>query len=150
MRIPDSAGKLVVLEGVYSMLDDVAPLAEVVRVAKANGAMVLVDVRVDASGQSCQIIGRIPRFLQPLANIEKQENGAQKRIGRWGPKSDGFLRFPVSASGPLVPCFCTVCKGSGGNMSPPSGPAWTETSEAAAEGYIEGYVTGWGSFATSR
>ena len=42
-RIPEGAGKLVVLEGVYSMLGDVAPLKEMVRVAKANGAMVLVD-----------------------------------------------------------------------------------------------------------
>ncbi|RPF71256.1 serine palmitoyltransferase [Aurantiacibacter spongiae] len=42
-RIPEGAGKLVVLEGVYSMLGDVAPLAEMVRIAKANGAMVLVD-----------------------------------------------------------------------------------------------------------
>jgi len=42
-RIPEGAGKLVVLEGVYSMLGDVAPLKEMVAVAKANGAMVLVD-----------------------------------------------------------------------------------------------------------
>jgi 8-amino-7-oxononanoate synthase len=42
-RIPEGAGKLVVLEGVYSMLGDVAPLKEMVRVAKENGAMVLVD-----------------------------------------------------------------------------------------------------------
>ena len=42
-RIPEGAGKLVVLEGVYSMLGDVAPLAEMVRVAKSHGAMVLVD-----------------------------------------------------------------------------------------------------------
>ena len=42
-RIPEGAGKLVVLEGVYSMLGDVAPLAEMVKVAKDNGAMVLVD-----------------------------------------------------------------------------------------------------------
>jgi 8-amino-7-oxononanoate synthase len=42
-RIPAGAGKLVVLEGVYSMLGDVAPLKEMVAVAKANGAMVLVD-----------------------------------------------------------------------------------------------------------
>ena len=42
-RIPDSAGVLVVLEGVYSMLGDVAPLAEMVRVCKQAGAMVLVD-----------------------------------------------------------------------------------------------------------
>jgi glycine C-acetyltransferase/8-amino-7-oxononanoate synthase len=42
-RIPPEAGKLVVLEGVYSMLGDVAPLKEMVRVSKENGAMVLVD-----------------------------------------------------------------------------------------------------------
>jgi 8-amino-7-oxononanoate synthase len=42
-RIPEGAGKLVVLEGVYSMLGDVAPLAEMVAVAKKYGAMVLVD-----------------------------------------------------------------------------------------------------------
>ncbi len=42
-RLPADAGKLVVLEGVYSMLGDVAPLKEMVRVCKENGAMVLVD-----------------------------------------------------------------------------------------------------------
>ncbi len=42
-RIPAGAGKLVILEGVYSMLGDIAPLKEMVRVAKENGAMVLVD-----------------------------------------------------------------------------------------------------------
>lgn len=42
-RLPPEAGKLVVLEGVYSMLGDVAPLKEMVRVCKENGAMVLVD-----------------------------------------------------------------------------------------------------------
>ena len=42
-RLPADAGKLVVLEGVYSMLGDVAPLSDLVRVAKDAGAMVLVD-----------------------------------------------------------------------------------------------------------
>ncbi|WP_375290855.1 aminotransferase class I/II-fold pyridoxal phosphate-dependent enzyme [Qipengyuania sp.] len=42
-RIPEGAGKLVILEGVYSMLGDVAPLKEMVAVAKKHGAMVLVD-----------------------------------------------------------------------------------------------------------
>ncbi len=42
-RLPPEAGKLVVLEGVYSMLGDIAPLAELVKVAKAHGAMVMVD-----------------------------------------------------------------------------------------------------------
>ncbi len=42
-RLPADAGKLVVLEGVYSMLGDVAPLKEMVAVAKKHGAMVLSD-----------------------------------------------------------------------------------------------------------
>ena len=42
-RIPEGAGILVVLEGVYSMLGDIAPLKEMVAVSKAAGAMVLVD-----------------------------------------------------------------------------------------------------------
>ncbi len=42
-RIPEGAGKLVILEGVYSMMGDIAPLKEMIAVAKANGAMVLVD-----------------------------------------------------------------------------------------------------------
>jgi len=42
-RVPEGAGKLVVLEGVYSMLGDIAPLREMIAVAKAHGAMVLVD-----------------------------------------------------------------------------------------------------------
>ena len=42
-RLPAEAGKLVVLEGVYSMLGDIAPLKEMVAVAKKHGAMVVVD-----------------------------------------------------------------------------------------------------------
>ncbi|MEG3150006.1 aminotransferase class I/II-fold pyridoxal phosphate-dependent enzyme [Sphingomonas sp. ZT3P38] len=42
-RLPPEPGKLVVLEGVYSMMGDVAPLKEMVAVAKKHGAMVLVD-----------------------------------------------------------------------------------------------------------
>ena len=42
-RLPADAGKVVVLEGVYSMLGDVAPLKEMIRVSKEAGAMILVD-----------------------------------------------------------------------------------------------------------
>ncbi len=42
-RLPAEAGKLVVLEGVYSMLGDGAPLDRMVPLAKKFGAMVLVD-----------------------------------------------------------------------------------------------------------
>jgi 7-keto-8-aminopelargonate synthetase-like enzyme len=42
-RLPADAGKLVILEGVYSMLGDVAPLPDLVKVARAGGAMTMVD-----------------------------------------------------------------------------------------------------------
>ncbi len=42
-RLPKEAGKLVILEGVYSMLGDIAPLKEMVAVAKKHGAMILCD-----------------------------------------------------------------------------------------------------------
>jgi 8-amino-7-oxononanoate synthase len=42
-KLPADAHKLVVLEGVYSMLGDIAPLPALVAVAKKYGAMVLVD-----------------------------------------------------------------------------------------------------------
>jgi 8-amino-7-oxononanoate synthase len=42
-RLPAEAGKLVVLEGVYSMMGDIAPLKEMVAVAKKHGAMILCD-----------------------------------------------------------------------------------------------------------
>jgi 8-amino-7-oxononanoate synthase len=42
-RLPDDVGKLVVLEGVYSMLGDVAPLKDLVAAAKEGGAQIMVD-----------------------------------------------------------------------------------------------------------
>jgi 8-amino-7-oxononanoate synthase len=42
-KLPPGAGKLVVLEGVYSMLGDIAPLDVMVPIAKKYGAMILVD-----------------------------------------------------------------------------------------------------------
>lgn len=42
-RLPDEAGKLVVVEGIYSMLGDAAPLKELLEVSKQYGAMTLVD-----------------------------------------------------------------------------------------------------------
>jgi 8-amino-7-oxononanoate synthase len=42
-RLPDDAGKLVVLEGVYSMLGDQAPMREMVDACKQGGAQIMVD-----------------------------------------------------------------------------------------------------------
>jgi 7-keto-8-aminopelargonate synthetase-like enzyme len=46
-RIPDDAGKLVVVDGVYSMGGDIAPLPEIVAICKKYGARIMVD---DAHG----------------------------------------------------------------------------------------------------
>ncbi|WP_417450814.1 serine palmitoyltransferase [Kordiimonas sp.] len=42
-RLPEDAGKLLVVEGIYSMLGDSAPLKELLEVAKKYGCMTLVD-----------------------------------------------------------------------------------------------------------
>jgi glycine C-acetyltransferase/8-amino-7-oxononanoate synthase len=42
-RLPGEGGRLVVLEGVYSMLGDIAPLRQMVEISKRHGAMVVVD-----------------------------------------------------------------------------------------------------------
>jgi len=42
-RIPEGAGKLLVVEGMYSMLGDAAPLKELLEIGKKYGCMTLVD-----------------------------------------------------------------------------------------------------------
>lgn len=42
-RLPKDAGVLVVVEGIYSMLGDIAPLKEIIAVKKEFGAAILVD-----------------------------------------------------------------------------------------------------------
>jgi 8-amino-7-oxononanoate synthase len=46
-KLPEDAGKLVVVDGVYSMGGDIAPLPDIVRIAKKYGARIMVD---DAHG----------------------------------------------------------------------------------------------------
>ena len=66
-RLPPEAGKLVVLEGVYSMLGDVAPLKEMVRVSKENGAMVLVD-----EAHSMGFIGEHGRGVAEAQGVDRR------------------------------------------------------------------------------
>ena len=42
-RLPEDAGKLVVVDGVYSMGGDIAPLPEIVEICKRHGARIMVD-----------------------------------------------------------------------------------------------------------
>jgi 8-amino-7-oxononanoate synthase len=46
-RLPDDAGKLVVVDGVYSMGGDIAPMKEIVEISRKYGARIMVD---DAHG----------------------------------------------------------------------------------------------------
>lgn len=46
-RLPEDAAKLVVVDGVYSMGGDIAPLPEIVQICKKHGARVMID---DAHG----------------------------------------------------------------------------------------------------
>lgn len=64
-RLPEDAGKLVVLEGIYSMLGDRAPLIELVAAAKAAGAMVLVD-----EAHSMGFCGRTGRGVAQELGVE--------------------------------------------------------------------------------
>jgi glycine C-acetyltransferase/8-amino-7-oxononanoate synthase len=67
-RLPPEAGKLVVLEGVYSMFGDVAPLPEMVAVAKKHGAMILCD---EAHGMG---------FFGPNGRGVYEEMGVEKDV----------------------------------------------------------------------
>jgi 7-keto-8-aminopelargonate synthetase-like enzyme len=102
-RVPEGAGKLVVLEGVYSMLGDIAPLKEMVAVSKANGAMVLVDEAhsmgfIGENGRGVAeaqgiiddvdfIIGTFSKSVGTVAtaatSIRKLMDGADKRAHLW-------------------------------------------------------------------
>jgi 8-amino-7-oxononanoate synthase len=53
--LPEAAGKLVVVDGVYSMGGDIAPLPEVVEICKRHGARIMVD---DAHGIGVTGMGR--------------------------------------------------------------------------------------------
>ncbi len=66
-RLPAEAGKLVVLEGVYSMLGDIAPLAALVAVAKRHGAMVMVD-----EAHAMGFFGEHGRGVTEAAGVEDQ------------------------------------------------------------------------------
>ncbi len=54
-KLPKDAGKLVVVDGVYSMLGDLAPLPEIVEICKRHGARIMVD---DAHGIGVTGAGR--------------------------------------------------------------------------------------------
>ncbi|MEA3016106.1 MAG: 8-amino-7-oxononanoate synthase, partial [Sphingomonadales bacterium] len=88
-RLPPEGGRLVVLEGVYSMLGDIAPLADMVRVAKQAGAMVVVD---EAHGMG--FFGPNGRGVFEEAGVEDQVDFVVGTFSMTSPKGS---RTPVSS-----------------------------------------------------
>ena len=64
-RLPASQNKIVVTEGIYSMLGDRAPLAELVRVTKKYGAYMVVD-----EAHSFGVLGKTGRGLVEEEGLE--------------------------------------------------------------------------------
>jgi 8-amino-7-oxononanoate synthase len=100
-RLPAEGGRLVVLEGVYSMLGDIAPLAEMVRVAKRHGAMVAVD---EAHGMG--FFGKNGRGVFEEAGVEDQVDFV---VGTFS-KSVGTVGGFVVSNHPKFDVLRLVCR----------------------------------------
>ena len=100
-RLPDTGGRLVVLEGVYSMLGDIAPLADMVRVAKKHGAMVVVD---EAHGMG--FFGPNGRGVFEEAGVEDQVDFV---VGTFS-KSVGTVGGFVVSNHPKFEVLRLVCR----------------------------------------
>lgn len=66
-RLPAESNKLVVVEGIYSMLGDRAPLGKIVDAVKAGGAYVLVD-----EAHSLGVLGETGRGLAEETGLQDQ------------------------------------------------------------------------------
>lgn len=66
-RLSPDVNKIVVVEGIYSMLGDYCPLKEIVTVAKQHGAYVMVD-----EAHSLGVLGETGRGLTQQVGVESQ------------------------------------------------------------------------------
>lgn len=64
-RLGAGANKLVIVEGIYSMIGDTAPLKEIVEVSKRNGAYIMVD-----EAHSVGVLGETGRGLAEREGVE--------------------------------------------------------------------------------
>ena len=64
-RLPEDAAKLVIIEGIYSMLGDRAPIKEILEVTKKYGAYIMVD-----EAHSFGVLGEKGRGLAEEAGVE--------------------------------------------------------------------------------
>ncbi|MFN3388994.1 MAG: serine palmitoyltransferase [Allosphingosinicella sp.] len=100
-RLPPEGGRLVVLEGVYSMLGDIAPLKEMVAVSKAAGAMVVVD---EAHGMG--FFGENGRGVFEEAGVEDQVDFV---VGTFS-KSVGTVGGFIVSNHPKFEVLRLVCR----------------------------------------
>jgi glycine C-acetyltransferase/8-amino-7-oxononanoate synthase len=100
-RLPAGGGRLVVLEGVYSMLGDIAPLKEMVEVSKRHGAMVVVD---EAHGMG--FFGEHGRGVFEEAGVEKDIDFV---VGTFS-KSVGTVGGFVVSNHPKFEILRLVCR----------------------------------------
>ena len=100
-RLPPEGGRLVVLEGVYSMLGDIAPLREMVEVSKRHGAMVAVD---EAHGMG--FFGANGRGVFEEAGVEDQVDFV---VGTFS-KSVGTVGGFVVSNHPKFEVMRLVCR----------------------------------------
>ena len=100
-RLPPQGGRLVVLEGVYSMLGDIAPLWEMVEVSKRHGAMVVVD---EAHGMG--FFGSNGRGVFEEAGVEDQVDFV---VGTFS-KSVGTVGGFVVSNHPKFEILRLVCR----------------------------------------
>ena len=100
-RLPAEGGRLVVLEGVYSMLGDIAPLAEMVKVAKKHKAMVVVD---EAHGMG--FFGANGRGVFEEAGVEDQVDFV---VGTFS-KSVGTVGGFIVSNHPKFEVLRLVCR----------------------------------------
>lgn len=66
-RLPATGHTLIVVEGIYSMLGDTAPLAEIAAIKRAHGAYLLVD-----EAHSMGVLGETGRGLAEQAGVESE------------------------------------------------------------------------------
>src|SRR3954470_11195860 len=100
-RLPAEGGRLVVLEGVYSMLGDIAPLKEMVGVSKRHGAMVVVD---EAHGMG--FFGTNGRGVFEEAGVEDQVDFV---VGTFS-KSVGTVGGFIVSNHPKFEVLRLVCR----------------------------------------
>ena len=100
-RLPKDAGKLVVLEGVYSMLGDIARLKELVAVAKAHDATIL-----DDEAHAMGFFGEKGRGVVEAAGVEDDVDFV---VGTFS-KSVGTIGGFVVSNHPKFDILRVVCR----------------------------------------